>query len=136
MCAARAREVYEQQAKERLNTKGGHSGPVNLPEAKADARDAAGKAFGVSGKSVDFAKKVIDKGIPEKRDRSRSLNDVRRHLTESQRAMRAGRVSQLKHGTNRYEEKVDGSRDPSRNVTAEEAAREEVQFCTSSFALC
>jgi hypothetical protein len=65
MCAARARELYEQQAKERLNTKGGHSGPVNLPEAKADARDAAGKAFGVSGKSVDFAKKVIDKGIPE-----------------------------------------------------------------------
>jgi hypothetical protein len=65
MCAARARDIYEQQAKERLNTKGGHSGPVNLPEAKGDARDAAGKAFGVSGKSVDHAKRVIEQGIPE-----------------------------------------------------------------------
>jgi len=65
MCAARAREIYERDAKKRLDTKGGHSGPVNLPEAKGDARDLAGKAFGVSGKSVDHAKRVLDKGIPE-----------------------------------------------------------------------
>ena len=65
MCAARAREIYERQAKERLDTKGGHSGPVNLPEAKGDARDKAGAAFGVSGKSVDHATRVIEKGIPE-----------------------------------------------------------------------
>lgn len=65
MCAARAREIYEKQAKERLDTKGGRSGPVNLPEAKGDARDKAGKAFGVSGKSVDHATRVIEKGIPE-----------------------------------------------------------------------
>jgi ParB-like chromosome segregation protein Spo0J len=65
MCAARARDIYERDAKKRLDTKGGHSGPVNLPEAKGDARDLAGKAFGVSGKSVDHAKRVLDNGIPE-----------------------------------------------------------------------
>lgn len=68
MCAARARELYEQQAKERQQAalKQNATVPVNLPERdKSDARDAAGKAFGVSGKSVDFAKKVLDKGIPE-----------------------------------------------------------------------
>jgi hypothetical protein len=67
MCAARACELYSQQAKERqkLSEGRGQKGPVNLPDLKTDARDAAGKAFGVSGKSVDFAKKVIDKGVPE-----------------------------------------------------------------------
>lgn len=66
MCAARARELYEQQAKERMLS-GKKSDPVeNLPQGESSkARDAAGKAFGVSGKSVDFAKKVLDKGIPE-----------------------------------------------------------------------
>ena len=67
MCAARAREIYEREAKERQQ--GGQGGkllPANLPEAnKGDARDLAGKAFGVSGKSVDHAKRVIEKGIPE-----------------------------------------------------------------------
>ncbi len=46
--AARAREFYERQAKERQ--KGGQGGkllPANLPEAKGDARDQAGKAVGV-----------------------------------------------------------------------------------------
>lgn len=65
MCAARRSEFYEQQAKERMLSGKKSNPPVNLPEGKTDARDAAGKAFGVSGKSVDYAKKVIDKGIPE-----------------------------------------------------------------------
>lgn len=68
MCAARARELYEQQAKERQaeNAKRNNSKLENLPPLEtSSARDAAGKAFGVSGKSVDFAKKVLDKGIPE-----------------------------------------------------------------------
>ena len=34
--------------------------PVNLPEP-GDARDAAGKTVGVSGKTVDFATRVIKK---------------------------------------------------------------------------
>jgi hypothetical protein len=72
MCAARAREVYELQAKERQQASGGDQSKKkiavveNLPQPEAiKARDAAGKAFGVSGRSVDFAKKVIEKGIPE-----------------------------------------------------------------------
>lgn len=68
MCAARAREIYERQAKERqrLSEGAGIKGPANLPDlSKGDARDKAGKAFGVSGKSVDHATRVIEKGIPE-----------------------------------------------------------------------
>jgi hypothetical protein len=70
MCAARAREIYEKAAKERMSAGGGDkkSGVENLPppiENASTARDAAGKAFGVSGKSVDHAKRVIEKGIPE-----------------------------------------------------------------------
>ena len=67
MCAARARELYEQQAKERQKRKPADFVVANLPPQNEGhkARDAAGKAFGVSGKSVDFAKKVLDKGIPE-----------------------------------------------------------------------
>ncbi|TWT87995.1 hypothetical protein [Neorhodopirellula pilleata] len=35
----------------------------NLPQVMGKARDAAGKASGVSGKSVDHAKRVIEKGL-------------------------------------------------------------------------
>ena len=61
MVAARARGMYDEAAKERQkahadtapgkakNTPGKFTGSVN-----SDARDAAGKALGVSGKSVDF----------------------------------------------------------------------------------
>lgn len=48
---------YEARAKERQRIVGGDRTkalPVNLPEAKGDARDLAGKAVGVSGKSVDL----------------------------------------------------------------------------------
>ena len=37
-------ERMRSEAKERQNTKGGHSGPVTLPDAKGDTRDKAGKA--------------------------------------------------------------------------------------------
>lgn len=69
MCAARARDIYERQAAESSEANQGRPSkdkPVeNLPPVFGKARDAAGKAFGVSGKSVDHAKRVIDKGIPE-----------------------------------------------------------------------
>lgn len=55
MVGAKARTIYDEAAKDRQ--KGGQGGkmlPVNLPEAKGDARDAVGKALGVSGKSIDY----------------------------------------------------------------------------------
>lgn len=74
MVAARAREVYDAAAKERMK-EGQQSGgrghkknsPENLPESldNGDARDKAGKAVGVSGKSVDYATKVLNTGVPE-----------------------------------------------------------------------
>lgn len=72
MVAARARELYDQQAKERQREAGKTHGRgkvvENLPQAIPagdNARDAAGKAVGVSGRSVDFATKVIQQGTPE-----------------------------------------------------------------------
>lgn len=70
MVAARFRDYYDRQAKERMAEGGGDkkSGVENLPhpiEGTCKARDAAGKEFGVSGKSVDHATKVLEKGVPE-----------------------------------------------------------------------
>ena len=47
MVAARFRDYYDRQAKERMESGvNQHSPPVNLPEgSKSDARDAAGKEF-------------------------------------------------------------------------------------------
>ena len=67
MVGARAREIYDRQAKERQKASGGDkksdkakSVPVTLPEPMRheDSRDAAGKAVGVSGKLIDHATKV------------------------------------------------------------------------------
>lgn len=53
MVAARAREYYDKQARERQTAplmKGVEKPvPANLPERKGDARDQAGKALGVVG---------------------------------------------------------------------------------------
>lgn len=64
MVGGRAREMYDKAAKERqkLSKGRGQKGPENLPDLNADARDAAGKSVGVSGKTVDFASKVIKSG--------------------------------------------------------------------------
>lgn len=71
MVAARAKEVYDKQAKERM-VEGGKAGGggrpkqgvENLPHPseQGKSRDLAGKAVGVSGKSVDFASKIIADG--------------------------------------------------------------------------
>jgi len=46
MCAARAREIYDRQAKERMSEGGKHKGVENLPPLEpTKARDAAGKAL-------------------------------------------------------------------------------------------
>lgn len=73
MVGARAREIYDRQAKERMRAGGkaaGKSrpqqGPANLPEPnQGDARDQVGKVVGVSGKSIDYGTQVLEKGVPE-----------------------------------------------------------------------
>ncbi len=69
MVAARARELYAKQAKDRQRLSEGRGvkkGPVNLPDLnQGDARDKAGKATGVSGRTVDYATRVLKKGTPE-----------------------------------------------------------------------
>jgi hypothetical protein len=72
MVAGRTREIYDRLAKERKSAGGkeaGRSRPkqdaVNLPHPIPDAgdsRDQAGRAAGVSGKTVDYACKVLEEG--------------------------------------------------------------------------
>src|SRR5262245_45894797 len=75
MCAGRARAMYDEQAKERKREAGGRGGKASgasrrgeakdmaaLPYPSPDAgpsRDKTAKAFGVSGRTVDFATKVL-----------------------------------------------------------------------------
>jgi len=79
MIAARVREYYEQEAKERqkaAQSKPGQKaaqGGGNIATAlnssenaeKGKSRDQAGRALNVSGKTVDAATKVLEKGSPE-----------------------------------------------------------------------
>lgn len=72
MVGARAREWYDRQAKERQKASGGDrksnkSVMANLPQPidAGTARDHAAKAVGVSGKSIDYATKVLKTGVPE-----------------------------------------------------------------------
>lgn len=65
MIAAGIRKFYDDEARERQKRKPSSSVPENLPEQKADARDLAGKAVGVSGRTIDFATKVLEKGTPD-----------------------------------------------------------------------
>lgn len=76
MVGARAREIYDRQAKERQKetairsnkSRAGKEIPevVNLPPLDSGkARDHAAKAVGVSGKSIDYGTKVLKTAIPE-----------------------------------------------------------------------
>lgn len=70
MVGARAKEIYSKQAKERQKMSQGRGvtkGVEDLPHLNetGKARDKAGAAVGVSGKLIDNAAKVIDKGVPE-----------------------------------------------------------------------
>lgn len=75
MVAARAREFYDKAADERKKAgqqAGGRghkkeNSVANLPPSldASKARDAAGKAVGIGGKSVDYASGVLKTGIPE-----------------------------------------------------------------------
>ncbi|MHB0954756.1 MAG: ParB/RepB/Spo0J family partition protein [Pirellulaceae bacterium] len=65
MVAARAKDYYVAQAKERKKRKP-KSVKETVPEQNnGQSRDQAGEQFGVSGKTVDAASKVISKGSKE-----------------------------------------------------------------------
>lgn len=73
MVAARAREIFDREAKERIKVgaihgaKSGHGQPVaNLPEAGTGrSRDKAAAAVNVGGRTVDAATRVLQKGVSE-----------------------------------------------------------------------
>lgn len=66
VAGARMREMYDQEAKERQKRKPANSVQVNLPEqSRGQSRDKVANAVGVSGRTIDFASKVIEQGVPE-----------------------------------------------------------------------
>ena len=69
MAAARAMPFYTEAAKGRQKQRKGKqpgASVENLPQlSEGKARDQAGRDFEVSGKSVDMARKVLDKGTPQ-----------------------------------------------------------------------
>lgn len=72
MCGARAgklRAKYEAEAKERQKErKGNQPGATkeNLPDlSSGQTRDQIGKLVGVSGKTIDYATRVLEHGVPE-----------------------------------------------------------------------
>ena len=66
MVGARARDIYDREAKERMVEGAKNKGKENLPcPESGQARDAVGKAVGVSGKSIDHATRVLKSAIPE-----------------------------------------------------------------------
>jgi hypothetical protein len=66
LVAAKAKEYYEKEAKERQKRKPTNSVVANLPEQdRGRARDKAGQDFGVSGKMVDYGAQVLKSGNPE-----------------------------------------------------------------------
>lgn len=85
--AAKCRELYEQQAKERMLAGKGLDPSANLRRGRAS--DHAAKAVGVSGRSVDMAGKVLASGnqelITAVEHGSMSLNAAHRKLTEPER---------------------------------------------------
>jgi hypothetical protein len=73
MVGARARKWYDDEAKKRMS-EGGKAGGKGRPKQGMEtlpspnsgaARDQAGKAVGVSGRSIDYATKVIANAVPE-----------------------------------------------------------------------
>jgi ParB-like chromosome segregation protein Spo0J len=69
MCAQRARKWYDDAAEirqEATQIKNGKTPvPVKCPGPGGDARDQVGDVFGVSGKSVDRARRILNDGIPQ-----------------------------------------------------------------------
>ncbi|MCE9555921.1 MAG: ParB N-terminal domain-containing protein [Planctomycetes bacterium] len=70
MIGAKALEIFKQQAKARQKQHGQTAPgkkktlPANVPGVSGDARDAAGAAVKVSGKSIDAAARVLASGKP------------------------------------------------------------------------
>jgi hypothetical protein len=71
MVGARAREIYDRGAKERQKAHGETAPgkkrtlPATSPEVlHGESREAAGRAVGVGGKSIDSATRVLTNGIP------------------------------------------------------------------------
>lgn len=69
MVADKVRDYYDKLAKERQKVRKGEQPGASvetLPQlSEGKARDAAGKAVGVSGRLVDHARAVREKGVPE-----------------------------------------------------------------------
>jgi hypothetical protein len=93
VAAARARKLYDEQAKERMSAGRPKKGVEHLPHLNSDsgkARDQAGKILGVSGKSVDLG---------SDRDDFHLVNEPPARIPEVRRARRRHRPRNRVRGT-------------------------------------
>ena len=80
MVADRGRAFHEAEAKKRQQVHGGTAPgkskslvePGSISVSRGNARDAAGKAVGVDGRTVDMARQVRRDGIPELAEAAKS----------------------------------------------------------------
>jgi hypothetical protein len=92
MSGARAREMYDREAKDRMSNGGKAAGKnrpsqgvVNLPHPIGEkSRDAVGKTFGVSGKSITKAEAVLERATEEIKTAMLATTSLRHRSTRKQ----------------------------------------------------
>jgi hypothetical protein len=101
MVGARAREWYDKQAKERQHEgqkSGGRGHKKNSVESlppssdSGKARDQVGKVVGVSGKTIDYASKVLNQAVAKREDRASA------HRPEARTGRAGGRPAHFFRG--------------------------------------
>jgi hypothetical protein len=134
MVAAKARDLYDEEAKGRMSAGGGDkkSGVENLPPPIHDqgkSRDKAGKAVGVSGKSVDFASRVLKRGAKELVDAVEqdkiAVSTAAKLVTKPEKEQRKA-VEQLNTDRRRHRPAEERERDE--EPTAEQRAKSKAIF--------
>ena len=89
------RKLYDQQAKERQKRKPANSVVENFPQQNSKARDAVGKAVGVSGKSIDHAAALSNR-IALWKICHRAMNQVGKMSTRKQRLSWPTNITSMK----------------------------------------
>ena len=97
----RLKDIYAKRAKERqveagkTHGRGQEKVPENLPEPKSDARDEAGAAVGVSGRSIDQDRDAAKLWIIDNQFGRRNLADIDRiGLAKKKHDIEAGKAKE------------------------------------------
>jgi hypothetical protein len=138
LVAARARELHERQAKERMSEGGKKAGRgrpqqgmENLPSTieAGSARDRAAKSVGVSGRTVDYAASVLKHGEPEL---VQAVEQGRVSVSAAAKAVRRSpedQVALAKEGSHKHKPARTPKERPVKKLS--QPSREELRVCAS-----